>query len=154
MNRAGFTLLEVMIATIILSVGLVVLLTSFMNCQKVMTASQDFETAQYVLALGETAHPLPAPDQVNDDPIENELLNIDETDAEDLLNDLEMRDLPRARMEELRKYTFERKVDDVDDEELQRSGYLYTVRTFVRWGGTRGANRNETSVITFWRKTK
>ena len=53
--KRGFTLLEVMIATIILSVGLVVLLTSFMNCQKVMMASQDFETAQYVLSLGETA---------------------------------------------------------------------------------------------------
>ena len=63
--KRGFTLLEVMIATIILSVGLVVLLTSFMNCQKVMMASQDFETAQYVLSLGETAYPLPSPDLVS-----------------------------------------------------------------------------------------
>ena len=112
--KRGFTLLEVMIATIILSVGLVVLITSFMNCQKVMMASQDFETAQYVLALGETAYPLPSPDQVTDDPIENELLNIDETSAGDLLDQLDISDMPREREKELEKYTFRREVDDVD----------------------------------------
>ena len=63
MDRSGFTLLEVMIATIILSIGLVVLLTSFSNCQKVMKASQDHETAQYVLSLGETVYPIPSPEE-------------------------------------------------------------------------------------------
>ncbi len=152
--KRGFTLLEVMIATIILSVGLVVLLTSFMNCQKVMMASQDFETAQYVLSLGETAYPLPSPDQVSDDPLDNELLNIDEVSAHELLNDLDIRDMPREREQELEKYTFSRKVDEVDDEELERSGYLYTVRTTVAWGGRRGRDRNETTVLTLWRKKK
>ena len=141
--KRGFTLLEVMIATIILSVGLVVLLTSFMNCQKVMIASQDFETAQYVLSLGETAYPLPSPEQVSDDPIDHELLN-----------DLDIRDMPREREQELEKYTFRREVDEVDDEELERSGYLYTVRTTVSWGGKRGMNQNETTVLTLWRKKK
>lgn len=153
-GRQGFTLLEVMIATIILSMGLVVLLTSFMNCQRIMMMSRDYETAQYVLTLGETAYPLPSPDQVTDDPLKNELLNIDETDAEDLLGELDMRNLPHERMEELRKYSFERTVDEVEDEELQRSGYLYTVRTFVRWGGKRGMNQSEMCLITLWRKTK
>ena len=154
--RRGFTLLEVMCATIILSLGLVALLTAFMQCQRIMRTTQGFETAQYVLMLGETLYPLPSPDLVTDDPLDNELLNIDETPAMKLAEDLEIdRDLSRERREELEYYTFERTVDEVDDEELERSGYLYTVRTVIRWGHVRRSrDRSETTVITLWRKKR
>lgn len=155
-DRRGFTLLEVMIAMIILSIGLVVLLVSFMNCQKIMGMSQDHETAQYVLALGETVHPIPSPDLVTDDPLENEKLNIEETEADDLLRELDISssDLPKDRQEELSTYTFERKVDEVDDDELKRSGYLYTIRTKIRWGSRRmrDEERPKLEVLTLWRK--
>lgn len=150
----GFTLLEVMIATIILSLGLVALLTAFMHCQRVMCAAQEFESSQYVLMLGETAYPLPTPDQVSGDPLEDDMLNIDEVSARELLDDLDIKDMPREREQELEKYTFRREVDEVDDEELKRSGYIYTVRTTIAWGGNRGRDRSETSVITFWRKPR
>ena len=155
-SRRGFTLLEVMCATIILSLGLVALLTAFMQCQRIMRTTQGFETAQYVLMLGETLYPLPSPDLVADDPLDNELLNIDETPALKLAEDLEIdRDLSRDRREELEYYTFERTVDEVDDEELERSGYLYTVRTVIRWGHVRRSkDRSETTVITLWRKKR
>ena len=154
-RRGGFTLLEVMCATIILSLGLVALLTAFMQCQRIMRTTQGFETAQYVLMLGETLYPLPSPDLVTDDPIDSELLNIEETPALKLAEDLELDDLPRERREELEYYTFERTVDDVNDEELERSGWLYTVRTTVRWGHVRRTkDRSETTVITLWRKTR
>ena len=154
-HRKGFTLLEVMCATIILSLGLVALLTAFMQCQRIMRTTQGFETAQYVLMLGETLYPLPPPDLVSDDPIDNELLNIEETPALKLVDDLELDDLSRERREELEYYTFERTVDDVDDEELERSGWLYTVRTTVRWGHVRREkDRSESTVITLWRKTR
>lgn len=154
-RRSGFTLLEVMCATIILSLGLVALLTAFMQCQKIMRTTQGFETAQYVLMLGETLYPLPSPDQVMDDPLDNELLNIEETHALKLAQDLELDDLSRDRREELDHYTFERTVDEVDDEELERSGYLYTVRTVIRWGrARRSRDRSETTVITLWRKKR
>ena len=154
--RRGFTLLEVMCATIILSLGLVALLTAFMQCQRIMRTTQGFETAQYVLMLGETLYPLPPPDLVSDDPLDSELLNIEETPALKLAQDLEIdRDLSRERREELEYYTFERTVDEVDDEELERSGFLYTVRTVIRWGhARRSKDRSETTVITLWRKKR
>lgn len=154
--RRGFTLLEVMCATIILSLGLVALLTAFMQCQRIMRTTQGFETAQYVLMLGETLYPLPPPDLVSDDPLDSELLNIEETPALKLVQDLEIdRDLSRDRREELEYYTFERTVDEVDDEELERSGFLYTVRTVIRWGhARRSKDRSETTVITLWRKKR
>ena len=154
--RRGFTLLEVMCATIILSLGLVALLTAFMQCQRIMRTTQGFETAQYVLMLGETLYPLPSPDLVTDDPLDSELLNIEETPALKLAQDLEIdRDLSRERREELEYYTFERTVDEVDDEELERSGFLYTIRTVIRWGHVRRSkDRSETTVITLWRKKR
>ena len=154
--RRGFTLLEVMCATIILSLGLVALLTAFMQCQRIMRTTQGFETAQYVLMLGETLYPLPPPDLVSDDPLDSELLNIEETPALKLAQDLEIdRDFSRERREELEYYTFERTVDEVDDEELERSGFLYTVRTVIRWGNARRSkDRSETTVITLWRKKR
>ena len=158
MDRSGFTLLEVMIATIILSIGLVVLLTSFSNCQKVMKASQDHETAQYVLSLGETVYPIPSPDLVTGDPLEDEQLNIQETTAEDLLDELDLpsSELPKDRRDELSSYTFERTVDEIDDEELKRAGYLYTLRTRVRWGSTRlrDEDRPKLEVLILWRKQR
>ena len=157
-RRSGFTLLEVMIATIILSVGLVVLLTSFLQCQRVMNGAQDFENAQYVLALGETAYPIPAPDQVDDtgDQIfDNELLAIEPVTVGEILEDLGMPSLPRDRMMQLETYTFERTIDLIDDEELERSGYLYTLRTVVSWGdGRHGRDRDNVTVLTLWRKAK
>jgi len=145
-----------MCATIILSLGLVALLTAFMQCQRIMRTTQGFETAQYVLMLGETLYPLPSPDLVSDDPLDSELLNIEETPALKLAQDLEIdRDLSRDRREELEYYSFERTVDNVDDEELERSGYLYTIRTTIRWGRERHSkDRSETTVITLWRKKR
>ncbi len=153
--KQGFTLLEVMIATIILSAGLVILLTSFMQCQQVMTASQSYENAQYVLILGETVHPLPDADMVTTDPIDDEKLNIEEVDALELYDKLELDPLPRDRELELETYTFQRHVDEIDDEELKRSGYIYTIRTTVSWGrDTMNSDRQNVQIITFWRKKK
>ena len=155
-DRHGFTLIEVMVAMIILALGIVVLVTSFSNCQRIMKESQDYETAQYVLALGETVYPVPSPDLVTGDPIDDEQLNIEQTSAEELLDALDLTsvELPKDRRDELSTYTFERSVDEVDDEEIKRAGYIYTVRTKICWGNKRlhDEDRPKLEVLTFWRK--
>ena len=154
-RRAGFTLLEVLIAAIMLAVGCVAILACMMQCQRMMMASKRFESAQLVLQLGEMAYPVPDPSQVTtsgEDVLRDDVLNVSETPAEDLVRELEM-DLPRTELEQLKDYTFERTVDETDDEILQWNGGIYAIRSTVRWGGNNyGAKREELNVIKLWRK--
>lgn len=148
--KRGFTLIEVIIATVILSLGLTAILANFNQCQRAMSGSRRFETAQYVLALGEMLHPVPEADQVTDDPLKNDMLNIAPVSGDSLAESLEMK-ISSRRREELSDYTFERSVDEIDDETLERNGGIYTVRTVVKWELRERQPREET-VITFWRK--
>ena len=153
--RAGFTLMEVLIAAVMLAVGCIAILSCMMQCQRMMLASKRFESAQLVLQLGEMAHPIPDPSQVTtsgEDVQSDELLNVNETPALDLVDEREM-ELPRAEREQLQDYTFERTVDETDDEILQWNGGIYAIRSTVRWGGSNyGAKREELNVIRLWRK--
>ena len=147
--------MEVLIAAVMLAVGCIAILSCMMQCQRLMLASKRFESAQLVLQLGEMAHPIPDPSQVTtsgEDVMSDDLLNVNETAALDLVSELEM-ELPRAEREQLQDYTFERTVDETDDEILQWNGGIYAIRSTVRWGGNNyGAKREELNVIKLWRK--
>ena len=53
----------------------------------------------------------------------------------------------------MQDYTFERKVDETDEEILKWNGGIYAIRSTVRWGGSNyGAKREELNVIKLWRK--
>ena len=56
--RRGFTLLEVLLAAIILGTGLAAILVSMSQSMRMMLVSSDLETAQEVMDLGEMAYPL------------------------------------------------------------------------------------------------
>jgi len=151
-TKRAFTLIEVLIASILLSVGLLTILASMQQSTKMMLASKRYELCQKVLGWGEMLYPIPDPESVTDDPLQNERLNINETRAFELANDLEI-ELTRQQEQDLEGYTFERVVDDIDDEDLERLDGIYTIRTIVRWGKSRFTGKGEEeTVIRFWRK--
>lgn len=150
--KKGFTLIEVLVASVILTLGIVAVLGLFLQSYKLMTSSFRFETAQRVLNYFEMVHPIPVPDQVSDDPQKDDLLNIPEEKAEDLAEDLEL-ELSHSDREDLAGYSVERTVDEIEDEEIERNGGIYTVRTIVRWGGDHfGGEKENMTVVKLWWK--
>jgi prepilin-type N-terminal cleavage/methylation domain-containing protein len=110
MRREGFTLIEVLIATVILAMGLMTLMTGLSNCAAMMLLSKQYQDAQYVFSLGELKYPMKESTDVEDD------LVVD----------------PDAELVE--GYTFERTVDEKDLDTNQVDDGLYLVRTRVTWG--------------------
>ena len=103
--RDGMTLIEVLLAAVMLAIGLTVILTGISSCLAVMRTAKRFQEAQWVLGLGELAHPM--------------------KETEDV-----MEDVPVSADSGLRDgYTFEREIEDDDDEDG-----LYVVSTRVSWG--------------------
>ena len=75
MTKQGFTLVEVLLATVILSVSLVVLLTGASRCLAVMKAGKNYQMAQWVLGQGEVDSPLMATNDVKSMAYEHEYDN-------------------------------------------------------------------------------
>ena len=110
MNRSGFTLIEILLATMILALGLMTLMISLSNCAAMMTLSKEYQDAQYVFSLGELKYPI-----------------VESTDVEE--------DLPVEPDSDLIKnYVFERTVDEKELETNEVDDGLYVVRTRVTWG--------------------
>ena len=126
-NKNGFTLIEVLIATMILSLGLLVLMTGLGNCANMITLAKDFQKAQYVFSLGELAYPIEETDDVEKDvPVSPDSSLVDGFDFERTVDKKELA------------------TNEVDDE-------LYTVRTIVTWG--RGDDQRE-ELVRYVRKGK
>ena len=145
--RRGFTLLEVLIATIILGVGLTTVIISMSQAQQVMLGSTYLETAQEVMDLGDMAYPLADVTDPEDE------LEVEETRASELWEKISDIRLTDAQDEKFHGYTWKREwLNKNDDEEIERLGGLHIVKVTVRWGGDRRGNHEEESYVTFWRK--
>lgn len=110
MKRNGFTLIEILIATMILSFGLIALMSGVSKCAAMMTLSKEYQQAQYVFSLGELKYPIEESDNVEEDLV--------------VEPDTELVD----------GYTFERTVDEKDLDSNEVDDKLYVVRTRVSWG--------------------
>ena len=147
--RKGFTLLEVLLAAIILGTGMAAILVSMSQSQRMMFSSAELETAQEVMDLGEMAYPL-------EDVKNEEDLDVRETKATELWEKISEERLTSEQEEKLHGYTWEREALNKDDkeEDIKRLGNLYTVRITVTWGerGRGSGKKQQESYVTFWRK--
>ena len=103
-SRKGLTLIEVLMAVIILSISMTALLVASSRCIAVMTAARDYQTARWILQSKQLEHPI-----------------LYETieEIEDVEVELEVDD---------NEFSFERIVEDDEDEDN-----LYLVRSIVSW---------------------
>lgn len=139
-NRTGFTLIEILIATMILSTGIMVLLTGVGNCAHMMTLSKQFQETQYIFSLVDLKFPIEATKDVETDiPVES-------------ISAVELLENPSQQMQEiLERYTFERTVDEKELETNQVDDGLYIVRSVVSWGP--GEDERE-ELLRYVRQTK
>ncbi|MBO7308167.1 MAG: prepilin-type N-terminal cleavage/methylation domain-containing protein [Kiritimatiellae bacterium] len=144
--KKGFTLLEVIIASVILGLGLGAILFSVSTSQKMILGSTYYETVQEVMDLGEMAYPLAEVKEVDD-------IDVGETKATELWELVSKERLTSAQEDKFYGYTWEREcINKHDDEDVKRLGGLYRVKITVRWGDRYRGHGESESYFTFWRK--
>lgn len=144
--KRGFTLLEVVLATLILGLGLGSILFSVSNSQRMMMGAAYQETVQEVMDLGEMAYPLLDVKDEDD-------LDVSETKATELWDLISKERLSSAQEDKFYGYTWEREcLNKHDDDEIERLGGLYRIKITVRWGDRYRGHGESESYFTFWRK--
>lgn len=114
MRRRGFSLIEVLIATVLLGLGVASIFQGISACLAIVKASRDYQGVPWALSLGNLIHPVTDVEHLDD-------LVVDE---EELSDDTGIAD----------GYTFSRSVDEkVFEEEWDDDG-LYVMRTKISWG--------------------
>ena len=131
--RAGLTLVEVLIAVVILGVGLASVMVTLSQSLGLMRASKEYLDAQWVLGLGELKNPLRETTDVK------EKVPVSPEPLDEFLND----ELKR------RRYMFSREVDEKEESPDIEDDGLFVVRSKVEWGGVRysGKKGSEEEIV-------
>ena len=150
--RRGFTLLEVLLAAVILGMGLAGLLVAMSQSQRLMQTMPDMMTAQEVMDMGDMAYPLAEAEDEGD-------INVRETRVDELWRIIAGDHGPRMTNEQEEKYhgfrwSRERIDPNMNDDDLKRLGYLHRVRVTVTWGDRFRGETNSESYVTLWRDPK
>ena len=129
-SRSGMTLVEVLLAAMLLGLGMMTIFTSLSRCLRLIQASRDVQKMQLAFDRGNLAHPMA--DIQSEDDIEKLLV-------ED--NDLG---------EGLENYVFKRTFDEKEkpENDTDFNDHLFTVRTSVSWG--EGEDAREEIVELIW----
>ena len=129
-SRSGMTLVEVLLAAMLLGLGMMTIFTSLSRCLRLIQASRDVQKMQLAFDRGNLAHPMA--DIQSEDDIEKLLV-----EDGDLGNDLE-------------NYVYTRTFDEKEKPENDNdfNDHLFTVRTTVSWG--EGEDAREEIVELIW----
>lgn len=126
-RRGGFTLVEVLVASMLLGLSLISLMTGLAACFRVFRATGELQGVQWVFGLAQLAYPVTDVEKLEDLVVE----------PDDSLAD---------------GFVFSRTIDEktIDGDEDDDDG-LYVMRSRVSWGGG-GEGEHEELVQYVWKK--
>ncbi len=130
-SRSGMTLVEVLLAAMLLGLGMMTIFTALSRCMRLIQASRDIQKMQLAFDRGNLAHPMA--DIQSEDDIEKLVVDGDDDLGEDL-----------------KGYVFSRNFDvkEKPEDDNGFNDHLFTVRTTVSWG--EGDDAREEIVELIW----
>ncbi len=130
-RRSGMTLVEVLLAALLLGLGMMSIFTALSRCMRLIQASRDIQKMQLAFDRGNLAHPMA--DIQSEEDIEKLVVEADDDLGEDLEG-----------------YVFSRNFDvkEKPEDDNGFNDHLFTVRTRVSWG--EGDDAREEIVELVW----